>query len=650
MSMRRRFSLALLFVTCVLWVLPERVLADRVGQAYRGPLEEIGGHGGGGDDDDDGGGEEGGGEEGGGEEGGGGGGEEGGGGLGGGGDTGARGGGGKKAVHDGRRLWNWWWEYNKERFLARATEAGKIKSGSIGYWFGHGAKFPPREIDPVSPKLRDTKIFPALQKMLKDNDIAVRTEACIAIGRLGVVPATEGQTSERESNNLVVRALVNVLDKEKGNSKDTRELRYSAILGLGICGDKDAAKYLMDTFGGAPDEERAYRFIALGLARHLPAIPYLVKHLPRNNRLKPKEFNLAAIHAIGLMGSAAVPELQKPGVDGIKRLKKLANPRGSRDATIVQAVATLGRIQQGFKEVGRAFSSRSKDVQYTAVLAMPNYYTDPKEAADAAKFLMTKAFKAGEGQIKNFSIFAAGDLANRLDPNSKTRKRLIAHLLDVVDSNDTYLKACAAVACGVAGDRSAIPALADMMRKKSSDTHVRGAGCIALGLLHDTEMTPKLVRLTMIESRWEPDGRGYAALGLALMGDTTKIDELIKFHATGKLPISGQRHVPLAIGVLGDKNAVKTLTAIFSTPWKKHEIHMISNAVFGLSWIRDQSAVAALVELTGNTNSEVRGMAVIALGYLGARDRVNPLSRCYENLSHNNDFRWEILHDIALIL
>ncbi len=134
------------------------------------------------------------------------------------------------------------------------------------------------------------------------------------------------------------------------------------------------------------------------------------------------------------------------------------------------------------------------------------------------------------------------------------------------------------------------------------------------------------------------------------MGDTTRIKELIKFYNGGSLPISGQRHVPLAIGVLGDKAAVATLTAIFEKPWKKQEIHMISNAVFGLSWIRDQSAVDKLVTLTTHANSDVRGMATIALGYMGARDRINPLSRCYENLSHNNDFRWEILHEISLIL
>ena len=88
--------------------------------------------------------------------------------------------------------------------------------------------------------------------------------------------------------------------------------------------------------------------------------------------------------------------------------------------------------------------------------------------------------------------------------------------------------AWAAVACGVAGDRSAIPALATLMQKKSSDTHVRAAGCIGLGLLRDTETTPKMVRSTMLQSRWEPDGRGYAAIGLALMGDTTRLKELIR--------------------------------------------------------------------------------------------------------------------------
>jgi hypothetical protein len=44
-------------------------------------------------------------------------------------------------------------------------------------------------------------------------------------------------------------------------------------------------------------------------------------------------------------------------------------------------------------------------------------------------------------------------------------------------------------------------------------------------------------------------------------------------------------------------------------------------------------------------------MAVIALGYVSAQDRVCPLARCYENASHRNDFGgFKLLLELSRIL
>ncbi|MCZ6574471.1 MAG: hypothetical protein O7C98_15040, partial [Planctomycetota bacterium] len=158
----------------LLWIVDRTAVAERIGVPYRGPNEELSAHGGGGEDEDEGGaegavgGEEGGGEGGGGGGEGGGGGGEGGGGAEGGGEGLGGGGGavtgrGRAAAFDGKRLWNWWWEYTKDPYLARATVPDRVNFGSAYYWFGGGAKFPPRNIDPVSDALRDAKLFPALR-------------------------------------------------------------------------------------------------------------------------------------------------------------------------------------------------------------------------------------------------------------------------------------------------------------------------------------------------------------------------------------------------------------------------------------------------------------------------------------------------------
>ncbi|MHC4492053.1 MAG: HEAT repeat domain-containing protein [Planctomycetota bacterium] len=675
----RRFTFLLLAVSAaLLWTLHRTARAERVGIAYRGPIEELSAHGGGDDDEDEtdpggatdpGGGDPGGGDPGGGDPGGGdpGGGDPGGGDPGGGdpggGDPGAGdpggggvtpGGGGtgrsRASAFDGRRLWNWWWEYNKDRFLARATVAGRVNFGSAHYWFGSGSKNPPRQIVPVSGESRNKEIFPALLKALEDSNLAVRTEACIALGRLGPVLHVRKDKKEGESDNLVVQALTNLLAK-RPTAKTTEELRYSAILGLGICGDPDGCRYLAGNVlnKATPETEKAYVLIALGLARHKESIPLIVSKLPRDSRRKPRASGIAAIHALGLMGPGALEDLRATGA--IKALVALANPRGSQDTVVIQAVAALGRLKAEFKTVRKAFGSRSKDVQYNAVLAMANYggLEETKDAKDAVKFLMTKAFRSGEGQIKNFSVFAAGDLASRLGPNSRTRTRIVKHLRSLLEKNDIYLQSCAAVACGVANDRGSTDAMVALLNE-SKDTHVLAAVCIGLGLLRHTRAVPTIRDKVMLQSRWEADGRGDAAVGLALSGDTNRIGDLVSFHNRKGLDIRIKRHTPLAIGVLGGKDEVEGLIEMFSKPLgTKAEVMNASGAVFALSFLRDQSQVATLLKLSQHRSAQVRGMAVIALGRIGARDRVDPLTRCFQNMSHNNYFRWRLLFRICRI-
>jgi HEAT repeat protein len=654
----RRFTFLLLAVfAALLCTLHRTARAERVGIAYRGPIEELHAHGG---DDDDEGSDPGAGDSGGGD---GGGGDSGGGDPadpssdpGGGGPSGPAPGGagsgrGRAAAFDGRRLWNWWWEYNKDRFLARATVPGAVNFGSAHYWFGSGSKNPPRQIVPVSELSKSTEIFPALLKALEDSDLAVRTEACIALGRLGHVPRAKEDNTTGQSDNLVVRALTNLLAK-RPTAKTTEELRYSAILGLGICGDPDGCLHLVRHVltSTTPETEKAYVLIALGLARHKESIPVIVDRLPRDGRRKPRESGIAAIHALGLMGPDAVEDLKKVGA--IKALVALANPRGSQDAVVMQAVTALGRLKTGFKTVRKAFGSRSKDVQYNAVLAMANYggLETTKDTTDAVKFLMTKAFKAGEGQIKNFSVFAAGEMASRLDPNCKTRTRIVKHLRSLLEKNDIYLQSCAAVACGVANDRGSADAMVALLNE-SKDTHVLAAVCIGLGLLRHTPAVPTIHDKVMLQSKWEADGRGDAAVGLALSGDTNRVEDLVKFHNRRGLNIRIKRHTPLAIGVLGGKDEVEGLIEMFSKPLgTKAEITNASSAVLALSFLRDQSQVVTLLDLSKNRSAQVRGMAVIALGRIGARDRVDPLTRCFENMSHNNYFRWRLLFRICRIV
>ncbi|MHC4136500.1 MAG: HEAT repeat domain-containing protein [Planctomycetota bacterium] len=675
MQARRPLALVLTLLGTIFWIVPPAAYADRIGRPYRGPIELLGGGTGQGQDTDEGTGmgDEGGGEEGGGGEGGGGegGGGEGGGGEGGGGESGESGlgggtgggtgggpSGGAQAKLDGTILWQWWWEHNKDRYLARSAERGAVNAGSIQYWFGHGAKYPPRNIVPVSEKLRRTRALKYLRNGLHDRSTAVKAESCIAVGRLGFVPPSpkqrKNEAKQKDANlpaNLIVRELTAVLEREKD-----KEVRTSAILGLGICGDPKGCEYLTRNYDAKLSvTERAYANIAFGLARYKPALKILADQLPKSAQARGiTDQMIAAVTAVGLMGPAALEGEDALSEEHVEQLRKLANPKGN-DALVMQVATALSRLQVDRKTVARlATTKTSRNIKWTAILALSNYFGDEKEAEGAFKTLQTrKCFGSGDGQDKSFSVLAMGELASHLDPNSKLYDRILDFIKDeALNKKNNYTRSCAAIALGVANDTRAIPEIAALLTDTTVQDHVVAAACVGLGLLRADNQVDLMIANVLRSKKWNADARGYAALGIALAGDTTRTKRLVSFARTPSLNDKTLRQVPLAIGVIGDRGDVALMVRYFAKQWKKNRRYEVSNAAYGLGWIKDESALKTLRKMiTKGGDPQLRGMAAIAMGYAGAFERVDPLTRCYANVSFRNRFgHWEMLRAISRIL
>ncbi len=657
MLTRRPFALSLTVLAIVTWILPASAFADRIGSPYRGPLEMVGGGGGGTEPSSDGGSGDSGSSGGGSGDGSGSGGgdsgappppDQGGGGAGpgGAGGAGGAGAGGKQAKVDGKVVWQWWWEYSKESYLALASERGRVNTGSSYYWFGGGAKFPPRDIVAPSERQKAGATFAQLVKSLHtDTSAAVRAEAAIALGRVGVVAASAEQKKEGASDNLVVRELIIAVEKEP-----IQDARTSALLALGMTRDKDAAAYLLRCYDKQTADDKPYVLVALGLSGSPDAIKLLVDQLPKSDRSRDA-IGIAAVQGLGLLGPDAAPEVEKAG--GITKMTKIVDARG-HDALQTQLVRTLSLLQVARKDVAQMVRSPSKDIQWMSILSLANYTRDEADAEAAFKALSGKdAFDSGESQNKSFAVIAMGRLAGGLDPNSKLRDKILKFVRkDALDTKNNYIRSCAALALGLAGDRSAIPAVAALLTDTTAQGHVVSAACVSLGLLKAVEYADAIRDNVLLRKSWDDDTRGYASLAIALMGDTSRIDELKHFAADQTLNDKTRRQLPLALGILGDKGDVKSLINFFARNWKKNERFEVSNAAFGLSWIKDQGAVEPLIAMASkNADPDVRGMAVIALGYVAAQDRVSPLSRCYENANHRNDFGgWKLLLEISRIL
>ncbi|MCK6462195.1 MAG: HEAT repeat domain-containing protein, partial [Planctomycetes bacterium] len=423
-----------------------------------------------------------------------------------------------------------------------------MNMGSSYYWFGGGAKFPPRDIVPPSDKQRASAAFTQLAKSLRDDSSAgVRGETAIALGRLGVVAAGADAKKEGEPDNLVVRELIRAVEKDT-----IPEVRHSAMLALGMTRDKDAAKYLLRVYDKHTASEKPYILVALGLAGDPEAVKLLVDQLPKGSRAK-EEIGVAAVHALGLLGRPALAEIEKAG--GIAKMAKLTDGRGY-DPLQTQLVRTLSILQVERKEVAKMVDAPSTDIAWMSILSLANYTLDEKDAEAAFKVLEGKgAFGSGASQNKSFAVIAMGRLAGGLDPNSKLRDKILKFIRKeaLEPRKDNYVRSCAALAVGLAEDRSAIPTVAALLTDTTAQDHVVSAACIGLGLLRATEFADSIRNDVLLKKSWDDDTRGYAALGIALMGDTTRIEDLKRFAADKGLNDKTKRQIPLALGLLGDK-------------------------------------------------------------------------------------------------
>jgi HEAT repeat protein len=537
---------------------------------------------------------------------------------------------------NGHVLWQFWWELNKDRYLARAMASRRAHAGSALYWFGAAAKYPPRDIVPVSEDERKAKILKVLASCLRrDPSAAVRGEAAIALGRLGEI---------RNGGNAVTRELTGALEREAH-----AEVRINVILALGISGDATGCRALLERFDrlGA---ERPYVNLAFGLARYRPAAGLLVSQIPRHARSRrATDATVSAVHALGLMGRVAA-DIQPAGV---KRLAALVDRRGD-DALVMQAVRTLGLLGAGLETVARLAQAKSSpNKRWAALLALAHYAGDDAEADVAARVLQgRRGFRSGDNQDKCFAVLALGELAAALDPNSVVRRRILAVLRDdALESHNNYVRSCAAIALGVARDRTAIRGLAELLTDTTAQDHVVAAACVGLGLLHATGQADTIRQEVMLARKSDADTRGYAALSLALMGATPYVGDLSALARSSGVTERTRRQLPLALGVVADGREVARLTGFFDGGWKRHECHTASSAAYGFAWLRDRSAIDRLVRLAQSHDPAVRGLAVVALGYCGARDPVSPLTRCYTNTSHRNRHGgWYILEWITGIL
>jgi HEAT repeat protein len=144
-----------------------------------------------------------------------------------------------------------------------------------------------------------------------------------------------------------------------------------------------------------------------------------------------------------------------------------------------------------------------------------------------------------------------------------------------------------------------------------------GALAVALGLMRDVGATELL--LERLETTSDPEARGYVALALGLVGETSAVEPIQEVLARSRYAPELLRQAAIALGLLGDRKAVPALVDMLA---KAQGLSSQAALASALGTIGDARSVEPLLELFRDPQktARARGFAAAALGLVGDKE------------------------------
>jgi len=511
----------------------------------------------------------------------------------------------------GFERWEFWWTYNRERFLdlkRRLNDRIGSTPGGADWLLGRRTEL--RVVERITRRVIDDELLPALLARLTDEHFDVRAAAVIALGKAGDVRAVE--------------PLVDAL----GDSH--KQVSESAALALGILGEKAAIsvlrELLIDSREGrklvrrpqeVPFRTRAFAAIALGLIGDASAAPDLLDAVRADSRHR----DLPSCAAVGLALMGA------PAGDAVPALLDLVRSGRSSDVVRAHAINALGKIgdRSALSTLQKALRDKSLHVRRSAVQALGRVAR--ADDAVATRMLVEVVRKGRDPQSVHWGCIALGRIGGAMPEKTLT---------ELVVRGNGQEQAFAAIGLAMIaardGERDAVSEHLRRGLESVRDTSVQGAFCIALAIAGDRGAAPRL--RAILRSSGSPALRGHAALALGILRDTESKPLIREIVSRKRAEPDLLRDGATALGLLGDREVVSLLSDMVRSAKTEH---IKSASATALGFIGDHSAVGVLREVAADAKTTpdlARAHAVVALGIVGEEEPLPVLSRVSEGINY----------------
>jgi len=571
--------------------------------------------------------------------------------------------------------WQFWWELNKDPYLNLRAHlyAEGVLTGSDGYFLAPGEVRESRADLRPGPQIVHERVVPSLLRAL-DNETQgdVVTGAMLALAKIGEARGEDGRAE-------IARHVLPHLLSSNQEIAETAALALGilgddanvALLVDLLAGDRSALSDAGVHFtSDVPERTRAFAAFGLALlgrgatdAARVEIVGALVRTLEKPGLdLRKRDVPVACVLGIGLVplpgDDDGLPsegrETTRPrSVDSRQKqvlwlLSFFGNTRNEAlvRAQVPRSMAKLvgdlpsehwlkERVARTLLGAVAEFSKESDWVKQASTLALGQVGDADLDALDVEIRAALEAVpeRAREPQAKRFALIALGQVAGRRGDfgadgfaalESKRCSR--SFLLERFTKGQQSERCWAALALGVmehAALKNRGPSSSDVratVRAVLADAtapDVIGACAIALGMMDDAEADGLLQE--KLDATADPEARGYVALALGMLGETASIAEIEAVVERSKYSPALLRQAAIALGLLGDDEAVPKLLDMLSKAQGLSSQAAIASALGTIGDVRSLDPLVGLLNDQQKT-AGARGFAAAALGMIADKE------------------------------
>jgi len=568
-------------------------------------------------------------------------------------------------------LWQFWWGFNKDPYLnlkSHIHSTGTL-TGSDDSFLGHGQQTQSKDSLAPSQETIRNKIVPALKEALAsetNNDIV--TGAMIALAKIGDEPSEAGESE--------FQALIEPFLKDSN-----QEIAETAAVAMGLLGnpaaiekliwlleDEGDGRRLVGSEGGVNYRTRAFAAHGLGQIGYFTqdsvtrqTIVDALWEVCESPRMSTRDIKVAAVISMGLVPLDI--EIPAVAVEGEEEEEAVGAPtnrgeqiqylldffvdekdknkhhlvRAHAPRAIVKLLEGIDdkELKEKVVDAFKPFVSKrghigEREVRQSASLAFGMLGDcDDQDADKIIREALIDASANADQQVKNFSVIALGSVGGRPgtgDDPLAGQEDIRKYLLTTLARGKTQVKPWAGLALGVM-ERGMLEAnleqntsVLEALRAALKDTRTKrevGAYALALGIAGNNEA--EIILLEKMDRMADDEVRGYIAVGLGLMSSISAIEPIQEVVAESKYRGDLLKQAAIALGLLGDKNVVSSLTQMLAEAKTLSTQAAIASA---LGFIGDSRSVDPLVEMLQDKEltGAARGFAAVALGIVADKE------------------------------